>query len=109
MLNTLLKEIKCSLYKNTITKANILAGDYSYYDAKDGETFEDRVLHHYEFLGDRLIIGKFCCIANGVTFIMNGANHRMDGFSAYPFNIFEMGGRSIHLICLIYLTKVIQL
>ena len=44
--------------KNTITKANIRAGDYSYYDAKDGETFEDRVLHHYEFLGDHLIIGK---------------------------------------------------
>ncbi|AXO98673.1 MULTISPECIES: Vat family streptogramin A O-acetyltransferase [Bacillus cereus group] len=77
--------------KNTITKANILVGDYSYYDAKDGETFEDRVLHHYEFLGDRLFIGKFCCIANGVTFIMNGANHRMDGFSAYPFNIFGNG------------------
>ncbi|MBJ3788331.1 acetyltransferase, partial [Bacillus sp. OA1] len=32
--------------KNIITKPNILVGDYSYYDAKDGETFEDRVLHH---------------------------------------------------------------
>ncbi|MEB8555005.1 acetyltransferase, partial [Bacillus cereus] len=77
--------------KNIITKPNILVGDYSYYDAKDGETFEDRVLHHYEFLGDRLTIGKFCCIASGVNFIMNGANHRMDGFSAYPFNIFGNG------------------
>ncbi|MDA1760559.1 Vat family streptogramin A O-acetyltransferase [Bacillus cereus] len=77
--------------KNTITKSNILVGDYSYYDAKDGETFEDRVLHHYEFLEDRLIIGKFCCIASGVNFIMNGANHRMDGFSTYPFNIFGNG------------------
>ena len=48
--------------KNTITKANILAGDYSYYDAKDGETFEDRVLHHYEFLGDRLIIESFVAL-----------------------------------------------
>ncbi|MET1139019.1 acetyltransferase, partial [Bacillus subtilis] len=27
----------------------------------------------------------------GVTFIMNGANHRMDGFSTYPFNIFGEG------------------
>ncbi|HFK1527529.1 TPA: Vat family streptogramin A O-acetyltransferase [Bacillus cereus] len=77
--------------KNIITKPNILVGEYSYYDAKDGETFEDRVLHHYEFLGDRLNIGKFCCIASGVNFIMNGANHRMDGFSAYPFNIFGNG------------------
>ena len=77
--------------KNTITKPNIIVGDYSYYDSKNGETFEDQVLYHYEFFGDRLVMGKFCCIAPGVTFIMNGANHRMDGFSAYPFNIFGHG------------------
>ncbi|MFU2017937.1 Vat family streptogramin A O-acetyltransferase [Peribacillus butanolivorans] len=77
--------------KNTITRANIIAGEYSYYDAKNGESFEDQVLYHYEFFGDRLVIGKFCAIAPGVTFIMNGANHRMDGFSTYPFNIFGQG------------------
>ncbi|WP_182005700.1 Vat family streptogramin A O-acetyltransferase [Priestia aryabhattai] len=77
--------------KNTITRPNIIAGDYSYYDARRGESFEDQVLYHYEFFGDRLVIGKFCALAPGVTFIMNGANHRMDGFSAYPFNIFGHG------------------
>lgn len=77
--------------KNTITRPNIIAGEYSYYDAKNGEYFEDQVLYHYEFFGDRLVIGKFCAIATGVTFIMNGANHRMDGFSTYPFNIFGQG------------------
>ncbi|MFD4820484.1 Vat family streptogramin A O-acetyltransferase [Peribacillus butanolivorans] len=77
--------------KNTITRPNIIAGEYSYYDAKNGEYFEDQVLYHYEFFGDRLVIGKFCAIAPGVTFIMNGANHRMDGFSTYPFNIFGHG------------------
>ena len=77
--------------KNTITRPNIIVGDYSYYDARNGESFEDQVLYHYEFFGDRLIIGKFCAIAPGVTFIMNGANHRMDGFSTYPFNIFGHG------------------
>ncbi|MFC9600250.1 Vat family streptogramin A O-acetyltransferase [Peribacillus butanolivorans] len=77
--------------KNTITRPNIIAGEYSYYDAKNGEYFEDQVLYHYEFFGDRLVIGKFCAIAPGVTFIMNGANHRMDGFSTYPFNIFGQG------------------
>ncbi|MBJ8029045.1 Vat family streptogramin A O-acetyltransferase [Bacillus cereus group sp. N21] len=77
--------------KNIITKPNIIVGDYSYYDSKDGETFEDQVLYHYEIFGDRLVMGKFCCVAPGVTFIMNGANHRMDGFSAYPFNIFGHG------------------
>src|SRR6478752_2052189 len=77
--------------KNTITRPNIIVGDYSYYDARKGESFEDQVLYHYEFFGDRLVIGKFCALAPGVTFIMNGANHRMDGFSAYPFNIFGQG------------------
>ncbi|KEK22808.1 Vat family streptogramin A O-acetyltransferase [Bacillus gaemokensis] len=77
--------------KNTITRPNIIVGDYSYYDSKNGETFENQVLYHYEIIGDYLIMGKFCCVAPGVTFIMNGANHRMDGFSAYPFNIFGHG------------------
>lgn len=77
--------------KNTITRPNIIVGEYSYYDARPGETFEDRVLYHYPFLDDRLIIGKFCQIASGVTFVMNGANHKMSGFSTYPFNIFGHG------------------
>ena len=49
------------------------------------------MLHHYPFIGDRLIIGKFCAIAEGARFIMNGANHAMSGFSTYPFNIFGHG------------------
>ena len=40
--------------------------------------------------GDKLIIGKFCAIAKGIEFIMNGANHRMNSVTTYPFNI--MGG-----------------
>ena len=70
--------------KNVITRPNIIAGDYSYYDDVNGaERFEEHVTHHYEFLGDRLIIGKFCAIARGIEFVMNGA-------TTYPFNI--MGG-----------------
>ncbi len=42
------------------------------------------------FLGDRLLIGKFCAIARSVEFIMNGANHRMNSITTYHFNI--MGG-----------------
>jgi virginiamycin A acetyltransferase len=76
--------------KNVITKPNILVGDYSYYHSDAGEAFEEQVLHHYEVIGDKLIIGKFCSIAGGITFIMNGANHRMDG-STYPFNLFGNG------------------
>ena len=78
--------------KNTITRPNILVGDYSYYEDEDGaERFEEHVTHHYPFLGDRLIIGKFCAIARGITFIMNGANHRMCSITTYPFNLMGNG------------------
>lgn len=77
--------------KNAITRPNILVGDYTYYDDVDGaERFEEHVTHHYPFLGDRLVIGKFCAIAKGIEFVMNGANHRMCSITTYPFNI--MGG-----------------
>ncbi len=77
--------------KNVVKNPRILIGDYTYYDDIDGaDKFEGHVTHFYEFIGDRLIIGNFCAIARGVTFIMNGANHRMDCATTYPFNI--MGG-----------------
>lgn len=77
--------------KNVVTRPNIVVGEYTYYDDVSGaEKFEEHVTHHYEFLGDKLIIGKFCAIAKGIEFVMNGANHRMKSVSTYPFNI--MGG-----------------
>lgn len=77
--------------KNVIKNPNIIVGDYTYYDDVNGaEQFEKHVTHHYSFIGDKLIIGKFCAIAKGVEFVMNGANHRMDCVSTYPFYI--MGG-----------------
>ncbi len=68
-------------------------GDYTYYDDPDGpERFVERcVLYHYDFIGDRLVIGRYCAIATGVQFIMNGANHDLAGFSTYPFAIFGKG------------------
>ena len=78
--------------KNVITRPNIIVGDYSYYDDVNGaEGFEEHVTHHYEFLGDKLIIGRFCAIARGIEFVMNGANHRMKSVSTYPFNIMGNG------------------
>jgi virginiamycin A acetyltransferase len=76
--------------KPLIQSPLIEVGEYSYYDDPHHATeFETRnVTHHYG--PDKLIIGKFCAIASGVTFIMNGANHRMNGVSTYPFPI--MGG-----------------
>jgi virginiamycin A acetyltransferase len=79
--------------KPLITAENIEVGDFTYYDDPDGpDLFQEKcVLHHYPFIGDRLIIGKFCAIAEGARFIMNGANHALSGFSTYPFNIFGHG------------------
>ncbi len=78
--------------QNTVSNPNIIIGDYTYYDdPENSEDFERNVLYHFPFIGDRLIIGKFCALARGIKFIMNGANHKLDGFSTYPFGIFGNG------------------
>lgn len=78
--------------KNVIKNPNIIVGEYTYYDDINGaENFESHVTHHYDFIGDKLIIGKFCAIAKGIEFIMNGANHRINAITTYPFNIMENG------------------
>lgn len=80
------------LLRSILSGSNISAGDYSYYDdPNEPERFQERnVLYHYASVGDRLDIGRYCALATGATFIMNGANHRMDGLSTYPFPV--MGG-----------------
>ncbi|MGD1803831.1 CatB-related O-acetyltransferase [Dapis sp. BLCC M126] len=78
--------------KNIINNPNIIVGDYTYYDDfENPENFERNVLYHFDFIGDKLIIGKFCSIASDVKFIMNGGNHRTDWFTNYPFPVFENG------------------
>lgn len=82
--------------KNTVTHPNIVIGDYTYYDdPEDSENFERNVLYHFPFIGDRLVIGKFCAIARDVKFIMNGANHKISGISTYPFQIFGNGWEQV--------------
>ena len=78
--------------KNIIKNPNILVGDYTYYnDFENVENFEKNVKYHFDFIGDKLIIGKFCMIASGATFIMNGANHLTNAITTYPFAIFGNG------------------
>ena len=72
--------------KPTIKNPNIIVGDFTY--IADSE-FESHVTHHYDFIGDKLIIGKFCQIAAGVEFVMNGANHQMNAVSTFPFSMLE--------------------
>ncbi len=78
------------LLKPLVKSPLIEVGDFSYYDDPDDPTaFETRnVLYHYG--PERLVIGKYCAVGTGTRFIMNGANHRMDGPSTFPFP--TMGG-----------------
>jgi virginiamycin A acetyltransferase len=80
---------KLCFLKNIITNPNIEVGDYTYYDDfEDVHNFEKNVKYHFDFIGDKLIIGKFCMIASGAKFIMNGGNHLTAAVTAYPFAIF---------------------
>ena len=72
--------------KPTIKNPNIIVGEFTY--IADSE-FESHVTHHYDFVGDKLVIGKFCQIAAGVEFVMNGANHQMNAVSTFPFYTLE--------------------
>ncbi|WP_407455842.1 CatB-related O-acetyltransferase [Fibrobacter sp.] len=72
--------------KPTIKNPNIIVGDFTY--IADSE-FESHVTHHYDFIDDKLNIGKFCQIAAGVEFVMNGANHQMNAVSTFPFYTLE--------------------
>lgn len=83
--------------KNIIRNPNIVVGDYTYYhDMEDPHNFEKNVLYHFDFIGDKLRIGKFCAIASGVKFIMNGGNHETRPVSTFPFEIFGNGWEQAH-------------
>ena len=74
--------------KNFVSAPYIEVGDFTYYNDPDGPgVFQQKcVLHHFDLLGDRLVIGKFTALATGVRFLMSGANHPLDSFSGYPFD-----------------------
>lgn len=76
--------------KIVVTAPNIFIGDYTYYDdPADPTGFEaHNVLFNWPEFGDKLIIGKFCCIASGTQFLMGPANHRMCSATTYPFAVF---------------------
>lgn len=66
-------------------------GEYTYASAFDPpQDWAARLAPYlFDFSPERLIIGKFCQIADGVQFITASANHRYDGISSYPFAIFD--------------------
>jgi virginiamycin A acetyltransferase len=82
---------KGTVFLNTaIDHPRMTVGDYSYASAHVSPT--DWASHLAPYLypqsPETLTIGKFCQIADGVTFITSSANHRYDGFSSFPFAVF---------------------
>lgn len=74
-----------------IDHPNIDIGDWTYYNDRNlPDDYADK-LAPYLFRGapERLSIGKFCQIAQGVQFITATANHPMAGVSTFPFAVFD--------------------
>jgi virginiamycin A acetyltransferase len=74
--------------KHFITNPNITVGDYTYFHNREHP--EDFQTENVIFgRTAKLTIGKFCQFAREIRFILADANHPMDGFSAYPFFVFQ--------------------
>lgn len=77
--------------KPVIDHPRWVVGDYSYASAHHPP--EDWAMHLAPYLypqsAERVVIGSFCQIADGVTFTTASANHRHDGFSSFPFAVFS--------------------
>ncbi|MBP4042155.1 CatB-related O-acetyltransferase [Aeromonas sp. SrichE-2G] len=104
--------LESQVIRDNLTNPNIEAGEYSYYSGYyHGKPFEDHCVRY--LLGDgstrdtwesgvwgevdRLIIGKFCSIGSGATFLLAGnQGHRMEWASTFPFDpgIFGEGVQS---------------
>ena len=79
--------------KTAIDHPRISVGDYTYASAHEppGDWAAQLAPYLYDFSPEALRIGKFCQIADGVTFITASANHRFDGISSFPFAVFGGG------------------
>ena len=71
-------------------RAKIAVGDYTYvHSFTDPAVWEDEAVRYaFDFIDDRLTIGRFCAIAAGAAFILNGGNHHTETIATYPFSIF---------------------
>ncbi|NND40818.1 MAG: CatB-related O-acetyltransferase [Silicimonas sp.] len=76
-----------------IDHPRIAVGDYSYaFDFDPPDDWSARLAPYLHLVSaEKLTIGRFCQIANGVRFITASANHRYDGISSFPFAIFDGG------------------
>jgi len=76
---------RCGISGRTFDQFNhpqVTVGEYTY-----GIRRESFPIYHPD---DRVVIGKFCSIADGVRFVFGG--HRMDTVSTFPFRAVCFGG-----------------
>lgn len=89
MKNFFESPFKGKLLSEQVTNPNIEVGRFSYYSGYyHGHSFDDcaRYLLADRSDVDKLIIGSFCSIGSGASFIMAGnQGHRSDWLSSYPF------------------------
>lgn len=78
--------------KPLVDSATIEVGDYTYYDdPAHAEDFARRNVL-YDYGPQRLVIGRYCCVAADTRFVMAAGNHVGAGPSTYPFTIFPGRG-----------------
>ncbi|MCS4303927.1 type B chloramphenicol O-acetyltransferase [Chryseobacterium sp. BIGb0232] len=89
MKNFFESPFKGKIIQDHIQNPNIIAGKYSYYSGYyHGHSFDDcaRYLFPDRNDVDKLIIGSYCSIGSGASFIMSGnQGHRYDWISSFPF------------------------
>lgn len=89
MTNFFESPFKGRLLSEQVSNPNIKVGRFSYYSGYyHGHSFDDcaRYLLPDRHDVDRLVIGSFCSIGSGASFIMAGnQGHRADWASSYPF------------------------
>ena len=77
--------------KNVIDDPDIQVGEHTYYhdERNDPRDFvKNNILYHYpQFHRDTIIIGKYCSLAMGTTFLCPIANHNFASMANYPFPI----------------------
>lgn len=81
-----------------ISNPNIEIGAYTYYhDARPVEDYSSTIAPYLApGREEKLRIGKFCQIAEGVQFITSSAKHAMDRISTYPFSMFDPDSQARH-------------
>lgn len=89
MTNYFESPFKGKLLSEHVTNPNIVVGRYSYYSGYyHGHSFDDcaRYLMADRTDVDKLVIGSFCSIGSGASFMMAGnQGHRNDWVTTFPF------------------------